>query len=241
MATWSNPENGTPASCTHWLTATARFKDVALEPRTHSTPAFPPGAFPQHGIRSHLPQRLTSPPGRPPREMAHKALMRERRSYVIFADKHNWSTPGWRAPPLTEYSHMSASRGLIGCIASSDRYIHLSSGINSLSPRKETPGALRRALRHARPLQPHRPHTSGAPAAAPAPRAQHFNIPRPPTTKSDGKSHQGSPSDVGAEDYSYEASTSPCPRRNNLLPKRTARVTRRSGWRAATRPPARAF
>jgi alkanesulfonate monooxygenase SsuD/methylene tetrahydromethanopterin reductase-like flavin-dependent oxidoreductase (luciferase family) len=72
-------------------------------------------------------------------EMEHTMLMREA-EYVIFADKHNWKY-AWLGEhhSLTEYSHMSAPEVVMGWIASQTDYIHLSSGINSLSPRKEHP------------------------------------------------------------------------------------------------------
>src|SRR3954454_631738 len=72
-------------------------------------------------------------------EMEHTMLMREA-EYVIFADKHNWKY-AWLGEhhSLTEYSHMSAPEVVMGWIASQTDYIHLSSGIHSLSPRKEHP------------------------------------------------------------------------------------------------------
>jgi alkanesulfonate monooxygenase SsuD/methylene tetrahydromethanopterin reductase-like flavin-dependent oxidoreductase (luciferase family) len=72
-------------------------------------------------------------------ELEHTALMREA-EYVIFADKHNWKY-AWLGEhhALTEYSHMSAPEVVMGYIAAQTEQIHLSSGINSLSPRKEHP------------------------------------------------------------------------------------------------------
>jgi alkanesulfonate monooxygenase SsuD/methylene tetrahydromethanopterin reductase-like flavin-dependent oxidoreductase (luciferase family) len=72
-------------------------------------------------------------------ELEHTELMREA-EYVIFADKHNWKY-AWFGEhhALTEYSHMSAPEVLMGWVAAQTDYIHLSSGINSLSPRKEHP------------------------------------------------------------------------------------------------------
>ena len=60
--------------------------------------------------------------------------------YAIFADKHNWKY-AWFGEhhALTEYSHMSAPEVVMGYIAAQTDYIHLSTGINSLSPRKEHP------------------------------------------------------------------------------------------------------
>ena len=60
--------------------------------------------------------------------------------YAIFADKHNWKY-AWFGEhhALTEYSHMSAPEVVMGYVAGHTDYIHLSTGINSLSPRKEHP------------------------------------------------------------------------------------------------------
>ena len=72
-------------------------------------------------------------------ELEHVALFREA-EYVIFADKHNWKY-AWLGEhhSLTEYSHMSAPEVVMGYIAAQTDYIHLGTGINSLSPRKEHP------------------------------------------------------------------------------------------------------
>ncbi len=72
-------------------------------------------------------------------ELEHTMLFREA-EYVIFADKHNWKY-AWLGEhhSLTEYSHMSAPEVAMGYIAAQTDYIHLSTGINSLSPRKEHP------------------------------------------------------------------------------------------------------
>jgi alkanesulfonate monooxygenase SsuD/methylene tetrahydromethanopterin reductase-like flavin-dependent oxidoreductase (luciferase family) len=72
-------------------------------------------------------------------ESEHTELSREAQ-YVIFADKHNWKY-AWFGEhhALTEYSHMSAPEVVMGWVAPQTDYIHLSSGITSLSPRKEHP------------------------------------------------------------------------------------------------------
>ena len=59
---------------------------------------------------------------------------------MIFADKHNWKY-AWFGEhhALTEYSHMSAPEVVMGYVAAQTDYIHLSTGITSLSPRKEHP------------------------------------------------------------------------------------------------------
>jgi len=72
-------------------------------------------------------------------ELEHTALMREA-EYAIFADKHNWKYV-WLGEHhgLVEYSHMSAPEVIMGYVAANTNYIHLASGITSLSPRKEHP------------------------------------------------------------------------------------------------------
>src|SRR4029079_17239121 len=72
-------------------------------------------------------------------EHEHTELFREA-EYVIFADKHNWKY-AWLGEhhSLTEYSHLSAPEVVMGYIAAQTDYIHLCSGITSLSPRKEHP------------------------------------------------------------------------------------------------------
>jgi alkanesulfonate monooxygenase SsuD/methylene tetrahydromethanopterin reductase-like flavin-dependent oxidoreductase (luciferase family) len=73
------------------------------------------------------------------RALEHEMLQREI-AYTIFADKHHWKY-AWFGEhhALKEYSHMSAPEVVMGYIAANTEYIHLSSGINSLSPRKEHP------------------------------------------------------------------------------------------------------
>ena len=69
----------------------------------------------------------------------HEMIKREI-EYAIFADKYNWKY-AWFGEhhALTEYSHMSAPEVVMGYVAAKTERIHLSSGINSLSPRKEHP------------------------------------------------------------------------------------------------------
>lgn len=72
-------------------------------------------------------------------ELEHREIFNEA-EYAIFADKHNWKY-AWFGEHhgLVEYSHMSAPEVVMGYIAAQTDYIHLSTGINSLSPRKEHP------------------------------------------------------------------------------------------------------
>ena len=69
----------------------------------------------------------------------HRMLMEEV-GFVEVADKYNWKY-AWFGEhhSLTEYSHMSAPEVLMGYLAGRTSYIHLATGITSLSPRKEHP------------------------------------------------------------------------------------------------------
>ena len=69
----------------------------------------------------------------------HEMLMREV-TYTVTADRFNWKY-AWFGEhhALTEYSHMSAPEVVMGYAAAKTDRIHMSSGINSLSPRKEHP------------------------------------------------------------------------------------------------------
>jgi alkanesulfonate monooxygenase SsuD/methylene tetrahydromethanopterin reductase-like flavin-dependent oxidoreductase (luciferase family) len=72
-------------------------------------------------------------------DLEHLEIMNEAK-FAVFADKHNWKY-AWFGEHhgLTEYSHMSAPEVVMGWVAAQTDYIHLSTGINSLSPRKEHP------------------------------------------------------------------------------------------------------
>ncbi|HEY2428432.1 MAG TPA: LLM class flavin-dependent oxidoreductase [Acidimicrobiales bacterium] len=72
-------------------------------------------------------------------ESEHRMLMEEL-NYVVVADKYNWKY-AWLGEhhSLTEYSHLSAPEVLMGYLAARTSSIHLSTGITSLSPRKEHP------------------------------------------------------------------------------------------------------
>ncbi|MFC7303923.1 LLM class flavin-dependent oxidoreductase [Streptomyces monticola] len=73
------------------------------------------------------------------RPSEHLALMREM-ELAIKADKHNWKYVWFgEHHSLTEYSHMSAPEVMMGYVAARTERIHLGTGINSLSPRKEHP------------------------------------------------------------------------------------------------------
>jgi len=69
----------------------------------------------------------------------HTMLMQEA-EYAIVADRYNWKY-AWFGEhhSLVEYSHMSAPEVIMGYVAARTERIHLCTGINSLSPRKEHP------------------------------------------------------------------------------------------------------
>ena len=72
-------------------------------------------------------------------ECEHEMITREGQ-YVVQADRFGWKY-AWFGEhhALTEYSHMSAPEVVMGYAAAHTERIHMSSGINSLSPRKEHP------------------------------------------------------------------------------------------------------
>jgi len=84
-------------------------------------------------------QGYTPGPGAHDTQVEHEVMMQEC-EYAIFADKHNWKY-AWFSEHhcLVEYSHLSAPEVVMGYVAAQTDYIHLCSGINSLSPRKEHP------------------------------------------------------------------------------------------------------
>ena len=138
-------------------------------------------------------------PGAHDTEWEHRRLMLEA-DYAIFADKHNWKY-AWFGEhhSLTEYSHMSAPEVIMGLVAGQTDYIHLASGINSLSPRKEHP--VRLAERAA--MLDHvtgRRYEWGTGPWCRQPRAGQFQHPRPQLDEVGvGRGRPGDPADVGAE------------------------------------------
>ena len=73
------------------------------------------------------------------RASEHLALKREL-DLAVKADKHNWKYVWFgEHHTLTEYSHLSAPEVAMGYVAAKTERIHLGTGINSLSPRKEHP------------------------------------------------------------------------------------------------------
>ena len=80
-------------------------------------------------------------PGPASRDTEAEHLMLEREiSYGVTADLYNWKY-AWYGEhhALTEYSHLSAPEPVMGMVAAKTDRIHIGTGINSLSPRKEHP------------------------------------------------------------------------------------------------------
>ena len=80
-------------------------------------------------------------PGPASRDTDAEHLMLEREiAYAVTADLYNWKY-AWYGEhhALTEYSHLSAPEPVMGMVAAKTDRIHIGTGINSLSPRKEHP------------------------------------------------------------------------------------------------------
>lgn len=71
---------------------------------------------------------------------AEHAMLLQEADYAVVADRYNWKY-AWFGEhhSLVEYSHMSAPEVIMGYVAARTERIHLCTGINSLSPRKEHP------------------------------------------------------------------------------------------------------
>jgi alkanesulfonate monooxygenase SsuD/methylene tetrahydromethanopterin reductase-like flavin-dependent oxidoreductase (luciferase family) len=158
-------------------------------------------------------------PGAHETEWEHARLMREA-EYAIFADQHNWKY-AWFGEHhcLTEYSHMSAPEVIMGYVAAQTDYIHLASGINSLSPRKEHP--VRLAERAA--MLDHvtgRRYEWGTGRGAGSHEMASFNILDTNSTKSEwDEVVREIPRMWEQKDYSYEGQHFTVPTPHNVLPK----------------------
>jgi alkanesulfonate monooxygenase SsuD/methylene tetrahydromethanopterin reductase-like flavin-dependent oxidoreductase (luciferase family) len=149
----------------------------------------------------------------------HRQLMREA-EYAICADKHNWKY-AWFGEhhALAEYSHMSAPEVIMGLVAGQTDYIHLGTGINSLSPRKEHP--VRYAERAA--MLDHVTGNRfewGTGRGAGSHELASFNILDKDSTKAEWEEviHQ-IPRMWEQVDYSYEGEHFTVPTPHNILPK----------------------
>jgi len=158
-------------------------------------------------------------PGAHDSDWEHRRLMREA-EYAVFADKHNWKY-AWFGEHhcLTEYSHMSAPEVVMGLVAGRTDYIHLASGINSLSPRKEHP--VRLAERAA--MLDHvtnRRYEWGTGRGAGSHELATFNILDTNSTKSEWEEVvREIPRMWEQKDYSYVGQHFTVPTAHNVLPK----------------------
>jgi len=149
----------------------------------------------------------------------HVMLAREI-EYAITADRYNWKY-AWFGEhhALTEYSHMSAPEVVMGYVAAKTDRIHLSSGINSLSPRKEHP--VRYAERAA--MLDHitdRRYEWGTGRGAGSHEVASFNILDKNSTKSEWEEVvREIPRMWEQEDYTFEGEHFTVPNPHNVLPK----------------------
>jgi alkanesulfonate monooxygenase SsuD/methylene tetrahydromethanopterin reductase-like flavin-dependent oxidoreductase (luciferase family) len=149
----------------------------------------------------------------------HEMLRREI-EYTIAADRYNWKY-AWFGEhhALTEYSHMSAPEVVMGYIAAKTDRIHLSSGINSLSPRKEHP--VRYAERAA--MLDHitdRRYEWGTGRGAGSHELASFNILDKNSTKSEWEEVvREIPRMWEEEDYTFDGEHFTVPYPHNVLPK----------------------
>jgi len=149
----------------------------------------------------------------------HTALMREA-EYTIFADKHNWKY-AWFGEhhALTEYSHMSAPEVVMGYCAAKTDYIHMSSGINSLSPRKEHPFRLAERAAMLDHITEGR-YEWGTGRGAGSHEMKAFNIMDTDSTKSEwDEVVREIPRMWEQRDYSYQGKHFTVPTPHNALPK----------------------
>jgi alkanesulfonate monooxygenase SsuD/methylene tetrahydromethanopterin reductase-like flavin-dependent oxidoreductase (luciferase family) len=149
----------------------------------------------------------------------HEQLMREA-GFVIHADKHNWKY-AWFGEhhALTEYSHMSAPEVVMGYCAAKTDYIHMSSGINSLSPRKEHPFRLAERAAMLDHITEGR-YEWGTGRGAGSHEMKAFNIMDTDSTKSEwDEVVREIPRMWAQRDYSYEGKHFTVPTPHNALPK----------------------
>jgi alkanesulfonate monooxygenase SsuD/methylene tetrahydromethanopterin reductase-like flavin-dependent oxidoreductase (luciferase family) len=151
---------------------------------------------------------------------AEHRMLFEELDFVITADKYNWKY-AWLGEhhTLTEYSHLSAPEVLMGYLAAKTSFIHLSTGINSLSPRKEHP--VRYAERAA--MLDHITGNRfewGTGRGAGSHEMKAFNIMDTSSTKAEWEEViKEVPRMWEQRDYSYEGQSFTVPTPHNILPK----------------------
>jgi len=160
-------------------------------------------------------------PGPASRDSEAEHLMLEREvAYAVAADRCNWKY-AWFGEhhALTEYSHLSAPEVLMGYVAARTERIHLGTGINSLSPRKEHP--VRYAERAA--MLDHVTENRfewGTGRGAGSHEMRSFNIMDKDSTKAEwSEVVQQIPRMWEQRDYSYLGESFTVPTPHNILPK----------------------
>ena len=160
-------------------------------------------------------------PGPASRDTEAEHLMLEREiSYGVTADLYNWKY-AWYGEhhALTEYSHLSAPEPVMGMVAAKTDRIHIGTGINSLSPRKEHP--VRYAERAA--MMDHitnRRFEWGTGRGAGSHEMASFNILDKDSTKAEwNEVVRQIPRMWEQRDYMYEGDSFTVPTPHNILPK----------------------
>jgi len=160
-------------------------------------------------------------PGPASRDSEAEHLMLEREmEFGIKADLYNWKY-AWYGEHhgLTEYSHLSAPEVVIGYVAARTSRIHLGTGINSLSPRKEHP--VRYAERAA--VLDHVTRNRfewGTGRGAGSHEMKSFNIMDKDSTKAEwNEVVRQIPRMWEQRDYMYEGESFTVPTPHNILPK----------------------
>ena len=165
-------------------------------------------------------------------------LFRREAEYTELADKHNWKY-AWFGEhhSLTEYSHLSASEVMIGYCAHATERIHLGSAIVSLPPVKDHPVRVAERAAMLDHLTNQRYEFGTGPRRG-QPRGRDVRDHGHERDQGDvGRGHPRDPADVGPARLRVRPATHfTVPTRTTSCRSRTARGTRRCGWRAATRP-----
>ncbi len=151
---------------------------------------------------------------------AEHLMLKREMEFAIKADLYNWKY-AWFGEHhgLTEYSHLSAPEVMMGYVAARTSRIHLGTGINSLSPRKEHP--IRYAERAA--MLDHVTENRfewGTGRGAGSHEMKSFNIMDKDSTKAEwNEVVRQIPRMWEQRDYMYEGESFTVPTPHNVLPK----------------------
>ena len=151
---------------------------------------------------------------------AEHLMLKREMEFAIKADLYNWKY-AWFGEHhgLTEYSHLSAPEVMMGYVAARTSRIHLGTGINSLSPRKEHP--IRYAERAA--MLDHVTENRfewGTGLGAGSHEMKSFNIMDKDSTKAEwNEVVRQIPRMWEQRDYMYEGESFTVPTPHNVLPK----------------------